>query len=302
MSSSLSWGKSRRISSTVMPSATMPTTVATGMRVPRTQGTPPMIRWSTTTRSNITTPWYAPMENSSPTSRPPAPLTVFSSVNCSPPAATSPRPPPAGGDALVGGDDLPLVGAPGVPTRPAVVIDVVVVPVAIPARARAAIPGAVPVRLKSAPRFVDVGQSQDEVAVGPLRRRPQQRSPLGVVALEARPAERPEPPLVADPLGSGQSRPDRAPNSSERLLRPGIMGGGRISHHRGDRHAAAPDAENVAEQLLVGAEPSQVGDKLFSVFSVIVVADIDDDQLGVLDPVVAVVDGPVLLRLRGCLP
>jgi hypothetical protein len=44
MSSAVSWGNSATISSVVMPSATMPTTVATGMRVPRTQGTPPIIR------------------------------------------------------------------------------------------------------------------------------------------------------------------------------------------------------------------------------------------------------------------
>src|SRR5438132_9060804 len=37
-----------------MPSATIPTTVATGIRVPRVQGTPPMIWWSTLIRSNIT--------------------------------------------------------------------------------------------------------------------------------------------------------------------------------------------------------------------------------------------------------
>jgi hypothetical protein len=37
----------------------MPTTVATGIRVPRMHGTPPMIRWSMEIRSKATTKGYA---------------------------------------------------------------------------------------------------------------------------------------------------------------------------------------------------------------------------------------------------
>ena len=50
-SSSSSGGSSATISSVVMPSATIPTTVATGMRSPRMHGTPPICRGSTVMRS-----------------------------------------------------------------------------------------------------------------------------------------------------------------------------------------------------------------------------------------------------------
>ncbi|MGQ0802352.1 MAG: hypothetical protein ACT4PI_00580 [Actinomycetota bacterium] len=42
-----------------MPSAIMPTTVATGIRVPAMQGTPAMIFGSAEIRSNLTAPAYA---------------------------------------------------------------------------------------------------------------------------------------------------------------------------------------------------------------------------------------------------
>ena len=54
-SSIVSCGNSATISAVVMPSATMPTTVATGIRVPRMQGTPPITRWSTEIRSKAMT-------------------------------------------------------------------------------------------------------------------------------------------------------------------------------------------------------------------------------------------------------
>jgi len=49
-------GKSRVISSTVIPSATIATTVATGMRSPRMHGAPPILSNSTVIRSYVTTP------------------------------------------------------------------------------------------------------------------------------------------------------------------------------------------------------------------------------------------------------
>lgn len=52
MSSASSEGCSRRISSVVMPSATMATTVATGIRRPRMQGTPPILSAATVIRGN----------------------------------------------------------------------------------------------------------------------------------------------------------------------------------------------------------------------------------------------------------
>ena len=50
-SAGVSCGYSATISPVVIPLATSPTTVATGIRVPATQGTPPMIWWSAVTRA-----------------------------------------------------------------------------------------------------------------------------------------------------------------------------------------------------------------------------------------------------------
>lgn len=52
MSSAMGWVKSAMISIWVMPSAIIPTAVATGIRVPRMQGTPAMAFWSAMIRSN----------------------------------------------------------------------------------------------------------------------------------------------------------------------------------------------------------------------------------------------------------
>ena len=54
-----SCGYSARMSSVVRPLAIRPTTVATGMRVPATQGTPPMTRWSTLIRATSMVTWWA---------------------------------------------------------------------------------------------------------------------------------------------------------------------------------------------------------------------------------------------------
>lgn len=50
-------------SATVIPSATIPTTVATGIRRPRMQGTPPCILGSVVIRSNVMATLLAPAAN-----------------------------------------------------------------------------------------------------------------------------------------------------------------------------------------------------------------------------------------------
>ena len=56
MSSRSRYGKSARISSALIPSATIATTVATGTRNPRIQGLPPIFPGSMVMRSNVTAP------------------------------------------------------------------------------------------------------------------------------------------------------------------------------------------------------------------------------------------------------
>ena len=58
-SSASKYGRSSRISWTDMPSATMATTVATGTRIPRIHGAPPMTRGSTVMRVNVIAQGYA---------------------------------------------------------------------------------------------------------------------------------------------------------------------------------------------------------------------------------------------------
>ena len=63
------------ISSAVSPFATRPTTVATGIRVPATQGTPPMIWWSTVIRPRS---MYSSWASGGPASNRPAPRRAVS--------------------------------------------------------------------------------------------------------------------------------------------------------------------------------------------------------------------------------
>jgi hypothetical protein len=70
------------ISSVVSPFATRPTTVATGIRVPATQGTPPMIWWSTVIRPRSMYSSWAVGRSSVKQARTRAPGSAQSCLDC----------------------------------------------------------------------------------------------------------------------------------------------------------------------------------------------------------------------------
>lgn len=72
----------------------------------------------------------------------------------------------------------------------------------------------------------------------------------------------------------------------------------KIRHHRGNRDTGTPPGQDVVEDLPVGAETREVGKQLLRAFALPAVTDVHDDELGMLDPLVAVSDGPLLGGVR----
>jgi len=78
-------------------------------------------------------------------------------------------------------------------------------------------------------------------------------------------------------------RPEHAPNSRERLVPLHISRRGKVCDDDGYRRPTSAEAEDIVEKLLFLPEPNQVGSKLLCRISLAVVADIDHDELRVLD-------------------
>jgi hypothetical protein len=78
-------------------------------------------------------------------------------------------------------------------------------------------------------------------------------------------------------------RAERAPNSREGLPPPRISRLGKVRHDGGYWSPPAAEAEDIVEQLRFLPGPNQVGSKLLCRVSLAVVADIDHDELRVLD-------------------